>query len=263
MLQTKDRPIRISFEDQGHGDPTLLFMPGWCASHAAFTDLIPKSATHRRVLALDWRGHGQSELAVEDFGEAALVEDALSVIEASGVRQAVPVALAHSGWVAIELRRRLGARIPKIVLIDWIVLDAPPPFLGALQALQDPAQWQETRDRLFASWLEGIDNSALTNFVKNDMGAHGFAMWARAGREISSAYRQAGNPLKALAALNPSVPVLHVYAQPADPGFFAAQQSFAETHPWFHVQRLQARSHFPMFEAPDAMSTIIEDFIKS
>ena len=38
-----------------------------------------------------------------------MVADALAVIEAAGIEQVVPVAASHSGWVAIELRRRLGA----------------------------------------------------------------------------------------------------------------------------------------------------------
>src|SRR5713226_6147675 len=251
MQETRYHQLSISFDDVGQGEPALLFMPGWCASRAAFSDLIPKSAHHRRVLALDWRGHGRSEMPSADFGEEGLKEDALSVITASGVRQVIPVALAHAGWVAIELRRRLGEQIPKLALIDWIIMEAPVPFLGALQALQDPAQWQQTRDQLFSMWLEGIDNSALINFVRQDMGAHGAAMWGRAGREIASAYGRMGSPLEALSALNPPVPVLHIYAQPTDPGYLTAQQSFAASHSWFHVQRLQARSHFPMFEVPD------------
>ena len=67
----------------------------------------------------------------------------------------VPLATAHAGWIAIELRRaseQLGpARVPKLVLVDWIVTAAPPPFLAELDTLRDRAWWQATRDRLFAS----------------------------------------------------------------------------------------------------------------
>jgi pimeloyl-ACP methyl ester carboxylesterase len=253
--------LAISYDDLGQGEPALLFLPGWCASRAAWSSLIPKSASHRRILSLDWQGHGQSETPSTDFGEEALVADALSVIKASGVQKIIPVALAHAGWIAIELRRRLGEQIPKVILIDWIIFEAPAPFLGALQALQDPTQWQQTRDHLFSMWLEGIDNSALTHFVQQDMGTHDAQMWGRAGREISAAYVRAGSPLNALSELNPPVSVLHLYAQPADLAFLQAQQSFAASHSWFHVQRLQARSHFPMFEVPDEMATAIETFV--
>jgi pimeloyl-ACP methyl ester carboxylesterase len=261
MPQAQRQQATIHYEDQGQGEPAFLCMPGWCATSTAFSHLVPKSAAHRRVLSLDWRGHGRSTMSSADFGEEGLVEDAIAVIRASGARRIIPLALSHAGWVAIELKRRLGDQIPKIVLIDWIIFEAPPPFLGALQALQDPAHWQQTRDQLFSMWLEGITNPEIINFVRQEMGSFGAEMWGRAGRAISAAYASAGSPLKALSALPSPVPALHLYAQPADPTYLAAQQSFATEHPWFSVQHLQARSHFPMFEVPDAMAAAIETFV--
>ena len=261
MPEVQSHGIRISYDDHGQGEPALLFMPGWCGSRRVFDQLAPRCAIRRRTLALDWRGHGQSERSTDDFGASDLANDALAVIEASQAEQIVPVALSHAGWVAIELRRRLGPRIPKLVLLDWIVLEAPLAFLGALQSLQDPAQWQQTREQLFSMWLQGLDIPELTHYVREDMGSYPFEIWARAGREISGAYAKAGSPLQALATLEPPVPVLHLYAQPEDPGYLAAQQSFRAANPWFQVSKLEARSHFPMHEVPDEMAMAIERFV--
>ncbi|HET8818781.1 MAG TPA: alpha/beta hydrolase [Xanthomonadaceae bacterium] len=255
------RKMDIDYDDEGRGGPALLFLPGWCGSRSVFEPLVAQCSATRRTLSLDWRGHGRSGGAARDFGTGELVDDAVAVIEASGAGTVVPVALSHAGWVAIELRRRLGARIAKIALLDWIVLDAPPPFLAALEALQDPGRWREARERLFSMWLDGLEIPALTHYVREDMGSFPFEMWARAGREISLAYARAGSPLRALATLEPPVPVLHLYAQPDDPGYFAAQQSFAGVHPWFQVARLDARSHFPMYESPREMAGILEGFV--
>lgn len=261
MPEVQSYGTRISYDDQGKGEPALLFMPGWCGSRSVFDQLAARCAARRRTLALDWRGHGRSEVPGGDFGASALVDDALSVIEASGAEHVVPVALSHAGWIAIELRRRLGSRVSKLVVLDWIVLEAPPPFLGALQSLQDPARWQQTREQLFSMWIHGLDIPELSRYVREDMGSYGFDMWSRAGREIGSAYATAGSPLQALTTLNPPVPVLHLYAQPDDPAYLAAQQSFSAPHPWFQVRNVQARSHFPLLEAPDDMATVIEGFV--
>ncbi|AXQ28551.1 alpha/beta hydrolase [Solimonas sp. K1W22B-7] len=260
MVQTKST-IPIDFDDVGAGDPALLCLPGWCVDRGPFDGLVSACSRTRRVLSMDWRGHGRSGPSPGDFGESALVEDAEAVIRESGAERVVPVAMSHSGWVAIELRRRLGGRIPAIVLLDWLVLDPPPPFLGALAALQDPATWQATRDQLFGMWLHGVDQPEIIRLVREGMGAYGAGMWARAGREIGNAYRREGNPLKALAALDPPLPALHLYAQPEDPGFLQAQESFAATHPWFTVRRLKARSHFPTMEVPEDMARAIESFL--
>ncbi|MCL6623589.1 MAG: hypothetical protein K6T17_03100 [Fimbriimonadales bacterium] len=61
----------------------------------------------------------------------------------------------------------------------------------------------------------------------------------------------------------PRVLVLHLYAQPDDSGYLAAQQPFANTHPWFQVLKLEARGHFPMYEVPGEMAMAIERFVQA
>lgn len=239
-------------------EPALVCLPGWCATRKAFTALARAFGGRRRVIALDWRGHGDSARPDGDFDGAALERDVRAVLAAAGVRRAIPVATAHAGWIAIGLRRALGPEfIPKLVLIDWIVGPAPPPFLGALAALQDESTWQPVRDRLFAMWTEGVADPAVLDFVHREMGAFGFDMWARAGREIAAAYAHAGSPLEALARLAPPPPTLHLYAQGDD----GPQQAFAAAHPWFRPTRLDGHSHFPTIESAAALVPLLEGFV--
>lgn len=67
-------------------------LTGWCANRTTmFSQLAEECGKRRRVLVLDWRGHGLSEMPKGDFGADDLVEEALAVIEASGAQQIVPV----------------------------------------------------------------------------------------------------------------------------------------------------------------------------
>jgi pimeloyl-ACP methyl ester carboxylesterase len=263
MGETRSDGVSIDYDDLGQGEPAVLCLPGWCASRAAFDDFAHKLARRRRVLALDWRGHGGSDPSPADFGLNELVRDAQAVIEASGARRVVPLATAHAGWVAIELYRALGPdRIPKLVLVDWIVTAAPPPFLGPLASLQDPTKWKATRDRLFAMWTEGVDHAGVVRFVHDDMGAHGAEMWARGAREIAAAYARAGSPLDALARLSPPPPTLHLHAPSPDPAVAQAPAAFAAAHPWFSAQPVEARSHLPTLEIPDRLADSVERFLE-
>jgi len=262
LPQVTSTEVPIIYDDIGEGEPALLFLPGWCTNRTVFQNLVPLCAKQRRVLVLDWRGHGESGSSKTDFGTDELVEDALSVIHASGARTIVPVALSHAGWVAIELRRRLGARVEKLVLLDWIIMMQPPrEFFEGLEGMQSRDRWRETVERILAVWLGGVANPALIRFVQVEMGSYDFDMWSRAAREISSAYADLGIPIQILSSMTPPLPVMHLYAQPDDPRILAAQQLFAASHPWFHVQRLNARSHFPMYEVPDEMAKAIERFV--
>ena len=100
-------PGGIAYDCSGQGELALLLLPGWCGPRTLFEPLMTRLDGYR-LLGLDWRGHGESKASDADFGTAELVEDALDVLEHAGVDRVVPVSAAHAGWVAIELRRRLG-----------------------------------------------------------------------------------------------------------------------------------------------------------
>jgi pimeloyl-ACP methyl ester carboxylesterase len=147
-----------------------------------------------------------------------------------------------------------------VVLLDWMVLGTPPGFGDALAGLQSPA-WVDVRAGLTNRWLDGLAIPSLTEFVAS-MARYGESHWSRAGREIAAAFAAQPVPLAALEELQPC-PTLHVYAQPAAPEVLAAQEEYAAEHPWFSVRRLDARSHFPMFEVPEEMVRTIESFVRS
>jgi pimeloyl-ACP methyl ester carboxylesterase len=261
MARVRSDGLDIAYDDLPGQEPALLLLPGWCESRAVFARIASRCAAAHRVLALDWRGHGESGKPAADFGQRHLVQDALALIAAADPASIVPVGVSHAGWVALELRRRLGSRVEKLVFLDWLVLDPPPEFAAALAALQDPTRWEATREQLFSMWLAGSDDPEVAGHIRGDMGAYGFDTWARAAREIAAAYALHGNPLRALAALRPPVPALHLYAQPRDDGYLQAQQAFAATSPKFRPHRLDARSHFPALEVPEAVAAAILKFV--
>jgi pimeloyl-ACP methyl ester carboxylesterase len=253
------RDLRIQFNDLSRGSPAFLCLPGWCENKSAFGRITHALGRNQRVIALDWRGHGKSASPGAEFGHAELVDDALSVIRASSVGTVIPVAISHAGWVALELRRRLAERVPRIVLLDWIVGPPPPEFLGVLAGLQDRERWLETRGELFRMWIADCEKPHVARHVREEMGSYGYEMWARAARAIESAYGD-GTPLEALARLAPPCPTLHLYSQPRDPKVLAFQQDFARANLWFKVKRLDARSHFPALEVPEACAAAILEF---
>ena len=267
MSRTPVDSVSIAFDDlgpaagatSGGNEPAFLLLPGWCTNRSVFRPLAERLASKRRTLVLDWAGHGESGAASGDFGEQELVAQALGVIAASGVERVIPVTISHAGWVALELRRRLGARVPGLVFLDWIVSEAPPPFLAILAGMQS-AHWQQAVDQVFGMWLHGVEDPAVIRFVREEMGAYPGAMWGRAGREISAAYAAHGSPLAAAAKLSPPVPMLHLYGQPDDPGYLGFQQGFAAQHPFFQVRKLAAKSHFPTLEAPAEIAQALDEF---
>jgi pimeloyl-ACP methyl ester carboxylesterase len=249
------------YDDLGHGDPALLLLPGWCGDRTLYDAVSTPLGVHRRVVVTDLRGQGGYADQRDDFDAATQVDDLVTLAGQLGLERVVPVTAAHAGWLAIELRRRLGAdRVPGIVLVDWMVLGTPPGFMDALAGLQDEHAWQDVRAALFAMWTDGVGPQVVHDYVAS-MGRYGFAHWSRAGREIAASFTAEGSPLEALSKLEDPCAVLHLYAQPADDGHLAAQEAFAAEHPWFSVARMDACSHFPMLEVPGVVAGRIERFV--
>ncbi|MGH2887699.1 MAG: alpha/beta fold hydrolase, partial [Solirubrobacteraceae bacterium] len=247
----------LGVDDLGEGEPALLLLTGWCSSRERWAKAAPLLAEHRRVVSFEWRGHGRSRPAAADFGTAEMVQDALSVIEAAGLRTVIPCSASHSGWVAIELRRRLGDRVPAIVHLDWMVQEPSNAYMDLLSELQDPDRWPHARDTLFDIWRAGEESKAIAAAI-DVMRRQNAEMWMRSGREIEASYRRAGSPLRALSAF-PSVPaVRHLYGQPTTPEYLDSQLRFADEHDWYSVCRLDARTHFSMIEAPGEVASEIE-----
>lgn len=252
---------RIRYDDAGQGALTLLFIPGWCTRRDVFSPLVPLCARRHRVLSVDLRGHGASEHDEGDFDSGTVLEDLLAVVEASGAKQVVPVTLSHAGFWGLEMRRELGEeRIPRLVLLDWLVTEPPPPFLATLRGLMSE-RWGRTRDELLQQWTQGVENEAVLRAIHEDMLEFSEEMWARAAREIAAAYAREGSPLRALAGLSPPTPTLHLYSQPDAHDYLETQVAFAATHPWFHVMKLPAVSHLPSLEVPELVAVGIEALV--
>lgn len=108
MSYTDADGIRIAYDDQGpSSDAAILCLTGWWMSKGYYGPLAERLAARHRVITLDWRGHGDSGRAPTDFGHEGLADDAMAVIQATGVRRIVPVTQAHGGWAGVELCRRL------------------------------------------------------------------------------------------------------------------------------------------------------------
>jgi pimeloyl-ACP methyl ester carboxylesterase len=252
--------VRVAYDDLGAGEPALLFMTGWCSNRRRWSRVAKLCDRHLRVLNTEWRGHGESDPAPADFGLEEMVADMLAVVDKADVDRFVPCAASHSGFVAIELRRRFPERVPKLVHADWYVIPPPPPYRAVLEQLTSPETWAEARDKLCEIWRAGSESPQVAALL-DEMRGQGADMWVRSGREIAAGYERVGSPADAWAELDPPAEVLHLYGQPQDPTFLTAQEEYAARHRWFTVRKLECLTHFAMIELPEQVAETIEAFV--
>ena len=125
-----------SHADQENNGSTLVLVHGYLASSYVFRDVYAKLIKHHRVIAMDLPGFGDSEKVNPDkaaYDRAFFADQVWALLDALGVDGPIDL-LGHSmgGAVATKMTVTRQERIQKLILLDAMGIDIPPPFLGKI-----------------------------------------------------------------------------------------------------------------------------------
>jgi pimeloyl-ACP methyl ester carboxylesterase len=132
--------LRLHYEVHGAG-PAVLLLHGGVSSfdhnYAQFGWVDALAGAGRQVVGLDFRGHGRSDRPHEAvrYGTAALAGEALALLDHLRLPKVALVGYSIGAAVALELMRRVPARIERAVLVaagDGLVGHAPYTFPNVL-----------------------------------------------------------------------------------------------------------------------------------
>ncbi|MFM8861288.1 MAG: alpha/beta fold hydrolase [Acidimicrobiia bacterium] len=124
MIVTTADGTRLAVDDTGEGTP-LVLVHGWCSDRRAWDDMIGALGPGLRVIALDRRGHGQSDAPDGGYSIAGHADDLRCVLDALAVGSVVLVAHAGGAPGAMEFTRRHPERVLALVLVDTMLRDGP------------------------------------------------------------------------------------------------------------------------------------------
>jgi len=107
---------RIYWEEHGAGDPVLLIM-GLGSNAYGWYRTIPWLAERYRVIALDNRGTGRSDVPAGAYTLAQMADDAGAVLDGAGVERAHVVGASLGGMIAQRFALAHPARLRSLILI--------------------------------------------------------------------------------------------------------------------------------------------------
>ena len=112
----------IAVEDLGDGQP-IVFLHGWPFDHQMFeyqyNYFLPRGY---RVIGIDFRGFGDSDLVIEEYSYDTLADDVKVVLEELQIEDVILVGFSMGGAVATRyMARHMGFGIKKLILISAAV----------------------------------------------------------------------------------------------------------------------------------------------
>ncbi len=116
--------LNFHYRDWGGSGQPLLLLHGLASTCHIWDMVAPILAEDHRVIALDQRGHGETDKPTEGFDFASVTKDVLGVM--GHVGGDAPVVVGHSwgGSVALELAVRAPASVKGMAWIDGGMINA-------------------------------------------------------------------------------------------------------------------------------------------
>src|SRR5262245_30401166 len=110
--------VSIAFEERGHGEPTLVFVHGWCGERGFWRATAEALAPRYRTLTLDLAGHGSSGAERSRWTLASLADDVVAVVTAAGAGDVILIGHSMGGPVALLAAPRLAPRVRGVIGVE-------------------------------------------------------------------------------------------------------------------------------------------------
>jgi pimeloyl-ACP methyl ester carboxylesterase len=118
-ISRQDAPS-LSLHERGSGEPTFLLIHGFGEGGFVWNDFLPQLASYGRAIALDLRGHGDSDWDAHScYGSAAHLDDAGFVIETLQPRKIILIGHSLGGEIAIRLTAQHAELVAGLVVVDF------------------------------------------------------------------------------------------------------------------------------------------------
>jgi pimeloyl-ACP methyl ester carboxylesterase/predicted glycosyltransferase len=112
--------VKVGYEVFGEGEPTILLLTSWAIVHARqWKAQVPYLARRFRVITVEGRGNGRADrpATAEAYLDREYVDDAIAVLDATGVERAVVAGVSMGGRHALQLAAWYPERAAGVVAI--------------------------------------------------------------------------------------------------------------------------------------------------
>lgn len=245
--------VSLAYDEAGSGEPPVLLVHSWTGDRSDFVSQVNHFSRAHRVIAIDLRGHGESDKPHGAYSPDVFVADVAWMCDQLGLRNCVLVGHSMGGNIVLELAARRPDLAAAVILLDAPVF--PPQGLvdamvAAAQAFRGTNHAEAARQFVGGVFLPTDDPARRSEILDRTAGCPQHV--------LSAAWEQSviGYDASAAAAAC-RAPVCYIGS--AAP--LADVNRFRVHCPQLVVGQTVGAGHFHVLEVPDQINTMIERFL--
>ncbi len=116
--------IEMYYEVYGEGDPIILLHGSFYTIEMNWSELIPELSKNRKVIAIEFQGHGHSPYSDREFSIANLASDVEKLMDYLSIDSADVAGYSMGGSVAYQFAVQSPERLRKLVIISSVYKDS-------------------------------------------------------------------------------------------------------------------------------------------
>jgi pimeloyl-ACP methyl ester carboxylesterase len=245
--------VVLAYDDVGSGRPPLVLVHGAACHRRFWCQQVPHFSSAHRVVAVDLRGHGESDAPPERYTVRLFAEDVASMCTQLGLESPVVVGHSLGGLVALDFASAYPGHVGAAVLIDSPLLppgDRADVVRGLIAGLRgsDPDSalrayfgllFSPYDDAATRSWI--LDQAVLTEpHVTSSLWEESLVNW-----DDETALRECRVPLLYIDAGTPNADLARA----------------AELCPGLMIARTIGSGHFSPLVVPEQVNAVLERFL--
>ena len=246
--------VKIAYTLAGSGT-SLLFLHGWMCNRKFWDQQVSYFSRRCRVLTMDFRGQGESDVPAGSYSTGQLAEDAFAVLENLGIDRAVIIGHSMGGMVAQEFCKNYPRRVSGLVLVTTIAADLQNRLISKrIEKDCGRLGFREAFLTYFNGWFAGRTDSAIVDWVRKEM----LKTPEHVGLKLVRAYSRF-DLRKHLPEFR--MPCLVIGARDDTSAVPLEPQTLAELIPGAQLVMIESCGHFPMLEKPQEFRDLLGEFL--
>ncbi len=254
--------IKIDYTDQGQGTP-LILIHAFPMNQTMWDEQVPALSRVSRVITLDLRGFGGSDVPPGPFWMALMASDVRGLMSRLGIDAAVLLGLSMGGYVAMSFYRNFPDAVRGLVLADTRVVAVNPEGRERRLKSAEKAE-REGTESIVDEMVQVLLSQAAIDTRPDVVGrVRRIALQNRAEGLGAAQRGMAARIDSSKALVTADCPALVIVGSEDKLSTPEETRGWQERMPHSRLAVIKGAGHLSNIEQPEAFNTVVGEFISA